>query len=85
METQVRMLEDFAIGQCLNFRRIKDQTLQIKVIFNEINCLHEFISSLNPTTFPQADVRYRAYVLQILKEFEENEEIFKAILTGKIA
>ena len=41
METQVRMLEDFAIGQCLNFRKIKDQTLQIKVILNEINCLHE--------------------------------------------
>ena len=84
METQVRMLENFAIDQCLNFRKIKDQTLQIKVILNEIDCLYKFISRLNPATLPQADFRYKTYVLKILQEFEGNDEIFKAILTGKI-
>ncbi len=84
METQVSMLEHLAIHQCITFREIKDKTLQITLILNEINCLYRFISSLNPATLPQADVRYKAYVLKILEEFEGNEEIFKAILTGKI-
>lgn len=83
MKTEIKLLEDLAYNHFICFREIKEKSLQVKIILNEISLLYDFISNSNPYGMPQMDIRYRTYVVKLLSYFQGDEAIFNAILTMK--
>ncbi len=83
VNSELEDIEKLAKQQCDVFKKVESKKIQIDFILNEINLFREFLLRKNPNVLPSSDVRYRHYVLSILKEFECDGVILGSIIYGR--